>query len=133
MGVDEDTRKNIEEQNKRKLEEHLKKLQEHGGKPPPEEKKQEQPNWDQTRQQKFNTDWEAWKRVYGGRVIDLRDRGPKDLNADYQLLGISPKASKDEIRKAFYKLAKENHPDQGGNEARFRELMEAYTRLTGDK
>lgn len=52
----------------------------------------------------------------------------------YALLGVSKSASKDEIKKAFRKLAHEHHPDkQGGNEKKFKEINEAYQTLSDDK
>ncbi len=51
----------------------------------------------------------------------------------YQILGVDKKASKDEIKKAFRKLAHEHHPDKAtGNEAKFKEVNEAYTTLSDD-
>ena len=45
----------------------------------------------------------------------------------YQVLGISPGASDDEIKKAFRKAAVQHHPDkEGGDEAKFKEINEAY-------
>jgi molecular chaperone DnaJ len=52
----------------------------------------------------------------------------------YQILGIDKKASKDEIKKAFRTLAHKYHPDKkGGDEAKFKEINEAYTVLSDDK
>jgi molecular chaperone DnaJ len=51
----------------------------------------------------------------------------------YEILGINKGASKDEIKKAFYKLAHKYHPDKkGGNEAKFKEVNEAYQVLSDD-
>ena len=51
----------------------------------------------------------------------------------YQTLGVNKGASKDEIKKAFYKLAQKYHPDKkGGNEAKFKEANEAYQVLSDD-
>ncbi|OGE77973.1 MAG: molecular chaperone DnaJ [Candidatus Doudnabacteria bacterium RIFCSPHIGHO2_01_FULL_46_14] len=51
----------------------------------------------------------------------------------YETLGISKTASKDEIRRAYRKLAHEFHPDkQGGKADRFREVNEAYEVLSDD-
>jgi molecular chaperone DnaJ len=51
----------------------------------------------------------------------------------YETLGVSKSASKDEIKKAFYKLAQKYHPDKkGGNEAKFKEVNEAYQTLSDD-
>ncbi len=51
----------------------------------------------------------------------------------YNILGVNKGASKDEIKKAFYKLAQKYHPDKkGGNEAKFKEANEAYQVLSDD-
>ncbi len=45
----------------------------------------------------------------------------------YEILGIPKSASADEIKKAFRKLAVKYHPDkEGGDEAKFKEINEAY-------
>lgn len=52
----------------------------------------------------------------------------------YNLLGVEKTASKDEIKKAFRKLAQKYHPDKkDGDEAKFKEINEAYTVLSDDK
>jgi len=51
----------------------------------------------------------------------------------YETLGINKGASKEEIKKAFYKLAQKYHPDKkGGNESKFKEVNEAYQVLSDD-
>ena len=44
----------------------------------------------------------------------------------YDILGASKDASADEIKKAFRRAAVEHHPDRGGDEAKFKEINEAY-------
>lgn len=51
----------------------------------------------------------------------------------YQILGIDKSASKEEVKKAFRKLAQEHHPDRGGSEEKFKEINEAYQVLSNDK
>ncbi|HCC05761.1 TPA: molecular chaperone DnaJ [Candidatus Nomurabacteria bacterium] len=52
----------------------------------------------------------------------------------YNVLGIDKGASKDDIKKAFYKLAAKYHPDKkGGDEAKFKEVNEAYQTLSDEK
>ncbi|HMA78510.1 MAG TPA: DnaJ domain-containing protein, partial [Candidatus Paceibacterota bacterium] len=44
----------------------------------------------------------------------------------YQTLGIEKNATKDEVKKAFRKLAAKYHPDKAsGDEAKFKEISEA--------
>jgi len=52
----------------------------------------------------------------------------------YEILGIQKTASKDEVKKAFRKLASKYHPDKKtGDEAKFKEISEAYSTLSDDK
>ncbi len=51
----------------------------------------------------------------------------------YKTLGVDKNASKDDIKKAFRKLAHEHHPDKNnGNDAKFKEINEAYSTLSDD-
>lgn len=56
------------------------------------------------------------------------------MNKDYyNILGIDKKASKGDIKKAFYKLAHKYHPDKKeGDEVKFKEVNEAYQVLSND-
>ena len=52
----------------------------------------------------------------------------------YNILGVDKKASQDDIKKAFRKLAHKYHPDKsGGDEAKFKEVSEAYAVLGDEK
>ncbi len=51
----------------------------------------------------------------------------------YKTLGVARTASADEIKKAFRKLARTHHPDAGGDEAKFKEINEAYEVLGDEK
>lgn len=44
----------------------------------------------------------------------------------YNILGVSKSATAEEIKTAFRKKAHEHHPDKGGDEAKFKEVNEAY-------
>ena len=47
----------------------------------------------------------------------------------YDTLGVAETASEKEIKNAFKALAKKYHPDQGGDENKFKEINEAYDTL----
>ena len=47
----------------------------------------------------------------------------------YDILGVNEDASNEQIKKAFKEIAKKEHPDRGGDEARFKEANEAYDTL----
>lgn len=60
------------------------------------------------------------------------------MNRDpYEVLGVSPSSSEDEIKAAYRKLAKKYHPDLNGGsaqaEAKMKEVNEAYTLLIKNK
>jgi molecular chaperone DnaJ len=63
-----------------------------------------------------------------------RDWADKDY---YKVLGVNKDATKDEIKKAYRKLAQRHHPDQHpddpGAEARFKEISEAHSILSNDE
>lgn len=48
----------------------------------------------------------------------------------YSTLGVNKNASADEIKSAFRKLAKQHHPDLGGDQAKFQQINEAYETLS---
>lgn len=52
----------------------------------------------------------------------------------YEVLGVPKGANKDEIKKAFHKLAHKYHPDKkDGDENKFKEVNEAYQVLSDEK
>ncbi|MEK7082154.1 MAG: molecular chaperone DnaJ [Patescibacteria group bacterium] len=51
----------------------------------------------------------------------------------YEVLGVARNATKEEIKKAYRSLAHKYHPDKGGNEARFKEINEAYQILSDER
>lgn len=51
----------------------------------------------------------------------------------YDVLGVKKKASKEEIKRAYKKKAKETHPDVGGTEEDFKNVGKAYRILIDDR
>ncbi len=52
----------------------------------------------------------------------------------YEILGVAKGASKDEIKKAFHKLAHKYHPDKNkGDDSKFKEVNQAYQTLSDDQ
>lgn len=51
----------------------------------------------------------------------------------YEILGVNKGASKDEMKKAYHKLAHKYHPDKNkGDDTKFKEVNEAYQTLSDD-
>ncbi len=44
----------------------------------------------------------------------------------YELLGVTPNTSPQDVKRAYRKLAQKHHPDNGGDYNTFQELAEAY-------
>lgn len=51
----------------------------------------------------------------------------------YEILGVDRKASANDIKTAFRKKAHQHHPDKGGDEAKFKEVNEAYQVLSNEE
>lgn len=51
----------------------------------------------------------------------------------HEVLGVRPGATRKEIVQGFRRFALRNHPDRGGDAARFQAGVEAYERLTGTR
>lgn len=61
------------------------------------------------------------------------DDGPEkevDNTKLYEVLGVSKDASQSEIKRAYMKLAKESHPDKGGDPEKFKLIAKAYAILS---
>lgn len=48
----------------------------------------------------------------------------------HSILGVDYSATKEEIKRAYKKLASKHHPDKGGDEAEFKKVQEAYEVLS---
>ena len=74
-------------------------------------------------------EWEGWRPGPG------EPRPQRDSNSSvdlYAVLGLTLTATRDEIRKRYRELARECHPDRGGDVSRFRRISEAAEVLGDD-
>jgi curved DNA-binding protein CbpA len=54
-----------------------------------------------------------------------------DASSARRILGLSPGASEDEVKRAYRRLARQHHPDVGGDEEAFVRIQQAYDLLAG--
>ena len=65
-----------------------------------------------------------------GRKSSSEKQPPDNKPAtDYDILGVTKDATDDDIKKAYYSLAKQHHPDKDGDKDTFQRIQRAYKRL----
>jgi hypothetical protein len=74
-------------------------------------------------QQRYSA--EGAKRTNTGESKPVSSRSSSLADA-FKILGLPVTASETEAKKAYYKAAREHHPDKGGNEEKFKALSNAY-------
>lgn len=79
-----------------------------------------------------------WMRMNTDEVDSMLGMGKDDLASAYQVLGVSPTATDDEVKKAYRRLALEHHPDKvsalgedvrRAAEKKFQKINEAKDRI----
>lgn len=68
---------------------------------------------------------EIMDRIYRGFQA-LPEKSTHSDASWWSVLGVSPDSSYDEARRAYRSMAKENHPDIGGNKERFQQINGAF-------
>ena len=69
----------------------------------------------------------------GIAILDLACAGVAERDAAFEILGVSPEASLQEIKKAYRKRAMKVHPDKGGSVDDFMETNEAHELVGKDR
>ncbi len=128
-------------QNRDKLAEHLANLKARGGKSEKPEKSGRDAGKSETAEGGNRREvpkppsqpqgWDAWKQTHGNRIhsISQQDKQRMAEEADYRTLDLKPGASKEEVKRGFNRLAKQYHPDTGGDAEIFQAILAAYKRI----
>lgn len=72
----------------------------------------------------------------GGMPGGMPGRGggePPNTTELYEILGVDKKASSSQIKKAYFGLARVEHPDKGGDAEKFKKIQAAYEVLKDDE
>lgn len=75
------------------------------------------------RERRWQERWQKSQREYEEKIRKLRFNF---VDTHLQILGLTAPATVTDIKRAFRKLAKAHHPDAGGCENKFKELVNAY-------
>jgi len=67
------------------------------------------------------------------RWLKRREEESDEAPDPYATLGVDPNATLKEIRKAYIRLAKETHPDTGGDAVAFQDILLAYRILSDEE
>ena len=51
---------------------------------------------------------------------------------NFDILGVSPDATLEEVKRAYKKLASKSHPDKGGDPEQFKKILKAYTEIVAN-
>ncbi len=97
------------------------------------EQKREKENRRKAEQQKYYQYYYSQHRGYGKTYEDTEDESKspqeKRLEESYRILNLSPKATFEEVKKAYKSLIKKYHPDKYPNDEYRRKNAEEFTRL----
>ena len=78
-----------------------------------------------------------WELLESGLLDDAELGDPRRLAEvrsvldPYQVLGVGPDASTEAVRAAYRRLAREHHPDRGGDKELFQQISAAHDALVG--
>jgi len=73
-----------------------------------------------------------FEEMFGGMPhhMSSRNREPVDTDSLYNTLNVSKNSTEKEIKKAWRKICRTEHPDRGGDEKKFKEAENAYNILS---
>lgn len=74
---------------------------------------------------------EDWRERAGGEAPSVKS-GPLTREEAYDVLGLEPDATKEEIQEAYRNLMRRMHPDQGGSDYLAAKINQAKDLLLGD-
>tara|TARA_R110000765_G_scaffold73293_2_gene143476 strand:- start:207 stop:620 length:414 start_codon:yes stop_codon:yes gene_type:complete len=80
-----------------------------------------------SKEEHFYNDSNFYGNPFEEEEKDYEDFNPIRRSSSHELLGVDPDCSEKEIKQAFFKRARETHPDKiGGDGEEFKKVREAY-------